>query len=158
MRTKLFASLLILVFIFVGCGKNNDVVTPPTGGGTNGIGDGTATVTLAGAVKTTFNTKVIFTNTTGGAAILLDNLNGKALLLGSSITTTGTYNIPAEYQSMYTDTTAHYFSDLKSGSVKIDKITNTGVSGSLTGSGYIFDSKTGLDTTKTINFSATFSL
>lgn len=155
MKTKLITSLLILVTIFVGCSDDNSVTDP------TGSSDASGTVTLSGDVSGSFDADIGFVNSGDAVAISLANEDGSiSLILSSSEVKTGTFSIPDGYEVLY-----HYnsqngiMSEFHTGSVKIDEISGTSISGSFSGSGYPLDLTTfTVDSTKIINASGTFSL
>lgn len=156
MKTKLITSLLILVTIFMGCSDDNSV-TDPTGSSS----DASGTVTLSGDVSGSFDAEIGFVNAGDAVAISLANEDGSiSILLSSSEVKTGTFSIPDGYEILYHNNSAiNIMSEFHTGSVKIDEISGTSISGSFSGSGYPLDMTTfTVDSTKIINASGTFSL
>lgn len=155
MKAKLFGSFLILVLLFVGCSDDNSV-TDPTGGNSN-----SSKVTFTGAENGSYDAEVGILNAGDGALISLSEKNSsdRSLLLGSSIVTTGTFTIPDQYEATYTNLSTNKIYTLFSGTVKINSISATSISGSINGSGYGLDlSNFKIDSTKVLKISAEFSL
>lgn len=154
MKTKLFGSLLILVLLFVGCSDDSSVTDPTGTDGPSG------TFTLSGDVSGTFDAELGYVNSGDYVGISISDKEGNiGILLGSSLVRTGTFSIPEEYVITYINTQDTIMTELHAGSVKIDEISGTSVSGSFSGSGYPLDMSTyTIDSTRIINISAAFSL
>ncbi len=79
--------------------------------------------------------------------------------LDGNIVTTGTFSVPNDYDVTLTDLSALKLYSFYSGTVKIDEITETKVSGTFTGNAYCTDLNTNItNSTKVLTLTAKFSL
>jgi len=154
MKVRLFTSLLLFVLIFIGCG--DDTTTNPI----DNLSANAGKITLSGAASGTFDAETAMLNTGDAVAITVADKNDNlSLLLSSKNVKTGTFSIPDEYTVTYMNTSDTTMAEIHAGSVKIDEISSTSVKGSITGSGYIMHLNTfTIDSTKTVNVNATFSM
>ena len=154
MKTKLISLFLVLVIMLIGCGEDTSV-TDPGGGDSN-----SSKMTLSGSKSGSYDVEVGMLNVGDGVAISLDaKEENKALMISSSLVKSGTFNIPDEYSATYTDVPANKIYEFGSGSVKINSISGTNVSGSVTCSGYGLDLTTfETDSTKLLTITAEFTL
>lgn len=154
MKTKLFIILLLFTILLIGCG--DDSVTDPE----NNVIENKGSITLSGAASGNYDAKIGFINNGNAVTITVADKEGKvSFVLSSNQVKTGTFTIPDEFEITYTNTKDTVMADFHTGTVTVNDISTSSVNGSFTGSGYpLFLPTWTIDSTKTVNATATFSL
>lgn len=154
MKTKLLISLLIFTTLLIGCGDKS--VTNPE----NDVKENKGSITLSGAASGNYDAEIGFINNGDAVVITVADKEGNvSFILSSNKVKTGTFKIPDEFEIMYTNTKDTVMADFHTGTVTINDISSMSVNGSFTGSGYPLSLTTwSVDSTKTVNATATFSL
>jgi hypothetical protein len=144
------------MMIAFGCSEDENSIVDPVTSGTSE----NSTISLKGDINASFDAVVGILNTGDAVTITLSEKEGnRGMLLSSSIAKTGTFNIPEQYTVSLTDVNTSTMYELNSGSVKINSLSTTKGSGSISGSGFAIDLTTmKTDSSRVINITASFSV
>ncbi|MBI9072890.1 MAG: hypothetical protein JEY94_14915 [Melioribacteraceae bacterium] len=154
MYKKLIATLSILLLLFVGC--SDDKSSPNEPEDTSAAGKNK--ISLTGSDTDSFECDVLYLNDGASLGITMaDKTGNKALILNSNEMTTGTFSIPNDYEALYTDSENAIMYSFHAGTVKIDEITQTKISGSITASAHPMSLLTfQVDESKTLTIDTSF--
>ena len=159
MKSKFFAVFVIMSIILLGCNKDNTPTNPNDDDNTDN--NGKTTIVISGCESGTYNnlvTGLLFTSDGVTITVAPNDGSGVSAIMGSSVTTTGSYTIPNEFTASLLNENTMKMYDLYEGTVNITTLTQTKVQGTLTGKAYQTDMTTfTTDSTKVLNININFA-